>query len=182
MHFLRQHVQLLLYSVQLCCRKLYDRISLQHRHQYLLRYIELCACSPMFYQAMTSLGNPYCDRCFLGCLTCSGPLATNCLTCVSNFTFSSNNSTCSPPSTSNDYSVQLAYYFLNFNLLSNWYWQSTSSTYLLSSSNTYTCNSYTLAGLSRRASNLISNYYSLQTHFEVRVMFSHYFFLSASTT
>lgn len=135
----------------------------------------------MNYQAKTTLGNPYCDRCFVGCLTCSGPLATNCLTCVSNFTLNSNNSTCSPPSTANDYTVQVAYYYLNFNLLGNWWWQTTNGDYLYNWSPIYTCNSYTLAGLGRWQY-LVSSYSSLQNHFEVRVMFAHYFYATTSST
>ena len=132
----------------------------------------------MFYQAKTTAGYPYCDRCFVGCLTCSGPLATNCLTCVSNFTFNSNNSTCNQPSTTSDYSVQFAYYFLNFNLLSNWGWDTTSTTYLYNGNRVFTCNSYTLAGLAR-AQYITGSFYSLQNHFQARVMFAHYYFATS---
>lgn len=138
----------------------------------------MCVCNSMFYQAKTSAGYPYCDRCFVGCLTCSGPLATNCLSCVSNFTFNSNNSTCSPPATANDYSVQLAYYFLNFNLLTNWWWDTASTTFLYNGINVYTCNSYTLVGLAR-AQNINGYFSGLQNHFQVRVMFAHYYFATS---
>jgi len=135
----------------------------------------------MYYQGVTSLGNPYCDRCFVGCLTCSGPLATNCLTCVANFTFNSVNSTCSSPATSSDYSVQLAYYFYNFNLLSNWGWQTWDGNYLYYSNPVFSCNSYTLAGLGRWQY-LVGSYSSLQAHFQVRVMFAHYYYATHSVT
>lgn len=39
----------------------------------------------------------YCDLCHTTCLTCNGPLLTNCLTCPSNFIFDSNTSTCALP-------------------------------------------------------------------------------------
>jgi hypothetical protein len=132
----------------------------------------------MFYQAKTAAGNPYCERCFVGCLTCSGPLATNCLTCVANFTFNSNNSTCNQPTTTSDYSVQFAYYFLKFNLLTNWGWGTASTSYLYNGNSIHTCNSYTLVGLAR-AQYITGSFSSLQNHFQVRIMFAHYYFATS---
>ena len=95
----------------------------------------------MYYLAQTTAGNPYCDRCYVGCLTCAGPGATSCLTCVGNFTYDSATSSCTAPSTTSDYTIQNVYNFLGFGILTNWAWQTTSSTYLYGSASTRTCNS-----------------------------------------
>jgi hypothetical protein len=103
----------------------------------------------MYYLAQTTAGNPYCDRCYVGCKTCAGPLSTNCLSCLSTFVYDSTSATCTAPSTSNDYTIQNVYNFLGFGLLTNWGWQTTSGSYLYSGT-TYSCSSETLVGLARR--------------------------------
>jgi hypothetical protein len=131
----------------------------------------------MYYMAQTAAGLPYCDRCHISCKTCAGSLASNCLTCNSNFTYTSASSTCTPPASVSDYTLQNVYNFLGFGLLSNWGWQFTSGSYLYGSTPTYTCSSETFVGLGRR-SYVQATFSSLQTHFQVRVMFVHYFLAS----
>ena len=110
----------------------------------------------------------YCDRCFIGCATCTGPLASQCLTCATNFALNSNTSTCSPPLTAADYTIQQAYYFLGFNAVSGW-----------SPSGVTTCSSTTLLGLTTGTYTV--TFSSLKSHFAVRVMFAHYLSMSSSS-
>lgn len=140
----------------------------------------MCSCNSGYYLNSAISGAPYCERCFIGCLTCSGPLASNCLTCSSAFTFDTNTSKCLPPSSSNDYTLQQAYYFLGFNLLGSWGWATTAAANLLSSSSVYTCGSTTLVGLAK-GQRVTASYSGLQTHFQVRVMFAHYTLASSTS-
>jgi len=134
----------------------------------------MCSCNPGYYLNSATTNTPYCDRCFVGCLTCTGPLATNCITCANAFTYDSNTSKCILPNSITDYTVQQAYYFYGFNLLGGWYWESTSVSFLQSGSTTYTTGSLTLVGLGN-GQFINTNYPSgLQTHFNVRIMFAHY--------
>jgi hypothetical protein len=103
----------------------------------------------------------FCDRCYIGCLTCTGPLATSCLSCSDNFTFNSNTSACIPPSTSSDYTIQQVYYFMGFNAVSNW-----------SPTGVITCYQTTLLGLT--SGTYTVGFTSLPNHYAVRVMFAHY--------
>jgi len=151
----------------LCC------LFLHRFDKYEYIQVDMCSCNTGYYLNSATTNQPYCDQCFIGCLTCSGPLATQCLTCSDKFTYDQVNSQCIPPSMSTDYTVQQSYYFLGFNLLSSWWWDTTSSTYLSSSSPTYTCGSTTLVGLGINQY-INTAFTGLQTHYQVRVMFSHY--------
>jgi hypothetical protein len=95
------------------------------------------------------------------------------MSCSSTFTYDQTNSFCTPPSSITDYTVQQAYYFLGFSLLTSWSWDNTASASLFSSSGTYTCGSTTLVGLGKDQF-INTAYSSLQTHYAVRVMFAHY--------
>ena len=127
----------------------------------------------MYYLAQTTAGLPYCDRCHTGCLTCSGPEATSCISCSANFTLDSATSSCIPPNTANDVTLQNLYSFLGFNLQSNWAWQTTSSTFLYGGASTRTCAGETFAGFIRDKY-IQATFSSLQNHYSVRVMFAHY--------
>lgn len=56
----------------------------------------------------------------MSCLTCTGPLSTNCITCASNFTLDTSTYTCNHPYTISDRTIERSYYFLGFGLLSGW--------------------------------------------------------------
>jgi len=116
---LRNIIQWLLRELQhrRMCSLCLARLSM-----YFINYSAQCNCKAMYYLAQTTGGNPYCDRCFVGCKTCSGPESTSCLSCVSSFTHDSITSTCTAPSTSNDYTIQNVYNFLGFGILTNWNW------------------------------------------------------------
>lgn len=64
--------------------------------------------------------------------------------------------------------------------MSNWGWQTTSTSNLLSGQTTYTCGYDTFLGLARNQY-VQATYSGLQKHFSVRVMFAHYYFTSSSS-
>lgn len=120
-----------------------------------------CNCNPGYYINSGSSNGLYCDRCFIGCLTCTGPLSTNCITCSTDFIYNSNQSTCTAPQTTTDYMLQQSYYFLSFNPVTGW------------SSSAQTCGMTTLLGTATTITFAQNNYFS-NPHFAVRVMFAHY--------
>jgi hypothetical protein len=146
--------------------RLLPLLHLRQHHRYVSSHPGQCFCNNGYYLNNANSNALYCGRCFIGCVTCTGPQATSCLTCSSNFTFNSNTSSCTPPSTASDYTLQQAYYFLGFNANSNW-----------SPTAVITCSQTTLLGTT--SGTYTVTFSGLKAHFAVRTMFAHYLLLSA---
>jgi len=113
----------------------------------------------------------YCDLCHTTCLTCYGPLLTNCITCPSSFTLDSGNSTCLLPNSATEKAIIQAYYIEGFTALTGWVFSGFSTT-------TYQCGLRTLLGgtVNDFTIDSISIPLSgLPNHFKLRVKCSYYF-------
>lgn len=95
-------------------------LLLRHRIKYPTIHQAQCFCKTGYFLNNADSSKLYCDRCFIGCATCSGPLITNCLTCAANFTLDSSLGTCTAPMTTSDLTILRAYYFYGFNALGGW--------------------------------------------------------------
>lgn len=67
----------------------------------------VCQCISGYYMPPDVVA--YCAICHSSCKTCSGPLSTNCISCVTGFTLSG--STCIEPNSITDATQVKAYYF-----------------------------------------------------------------------
>jgi len=108
----------------------------------------------------------------MSCLTCTGPLSTNCITCAANFTLDTSTYTCVHPYSASDRTMDRSYYFLGFGALSGWTLSSGTIT-------TETCSSITLLG-TRTGAAIRKSFSGFSAHFEARVIFAHYLVVTAN--
>jgi hypothetical protein len=133
-------------------------------------------CIANYYLNSDVTNSPFCDRCYIGCVTCSGPLATNCLSCATAFKFDANTSSCIAPNTVNDTTVAQIYNFNGFSVLSNWGYNYNSN------GGIYQCGSITMLGYLQSGNYIIGSYSQLSTHYQLRVMFAYYFLFTTSVS
>lgn len=125
--------------------------------------------------------NVYCDRCDTSCLTCFGPLSSNCLTCSSRFVYQQVGSSCVPPNNSSDQTIDAVYSYYGFSILPYWYRNQAGSI------STTKCNGRTILGgpYVLGGADTINRVYSLTAlpyHFALRVKLAFYIFNSAAIT
>jgi hypothetical protein len=138
----------------------------RQQHRYASHHSGQCVCNAGYFLNNANSNALYCGRCFIGCSSCTGPQANSCLTCADAFTFDSTTSSCLPPSSASDFTLQQAYYFLGFNANSNWSPQDVTA-----------CSATTLLGYTTGTYNI--KFTSLKAHFALRVMFAHFLPVSA---